>query len=271
MLKVVGPAIKAADPQAQVWVGGLLLARPDTNDPKLGRPELFLQGILEAGAAPYFDVVPYHVYTDYDGRPIDYDITDAWVWKSWGGRVLGKARFLKQLMARYGVDKPLVLNEIGLLWCPSSQGCPPPGPFFNEAQANFIVRSLVRGIGGGIQGFTWYPLEAPGFRYSALLDSAGNPKLVYYAYQQLALQLKDSTYVQPVEYGAGVEAYAFRRGDEQIHVIWTIEDTPTAILIPQASFVRVTDRVGTPIAPEVDGTNVRLMAGFSPIYVVRRP
>jgi hypothetical protein len=271
MLKVVTPAVKAADPQAQVWIGGLLLARPDTSGAKTGRPELFLQGILEAGAAPDFDVLPYHIYADYSGSQVDYDITDAWVWKSWGGRMLGKARFLKQLMAAYGVDKPIVANEIGLLTCPANSGCSAPGAAFQEAQANFVVRSLVRGIAGGVQGFVWYELEWPGFRYSALLDQAGNPKPVYYAYQQLALQLKQATYLQPVNYGAGMEAYAFRRGAEQVHIIWTVEDTTIPIVIPRDRFIRAIDREGQAVMPSIDGANVQLSASFAPIYLFCRP
>jgi hypothetical protein len=271
MLKVVAPVVRATDSQAQVWIGGLLLARPDTHDPEEGRPELFLQGILEAGAAPYFDVVAYHMYAHYREPPMDYDTTDAWVWKPWGGRLVGKARFLKQLMAAYGVDKPLVANELGLLWCPTSAGCPPPGEKFEQAQADFVVRSLVRAIGAGVQGFFWYPLEGPGYRYSGLLREDGTPKPVYYAYQRLAIQLEGATYERLVDYGAGVEAYAFHLGAQQLHVIWTVDDTTIPITISQSQFVSATDRDGDLVVPIFEDGTVYLGASFKPIYVVIRP
>lgn len=73
MLKVVGAAIKQADPTARVWIGGLLLARPDSapnpncSIPGKCRPELFLEGILRASAASSFDIVGYHAYPYYLG------------------------------------------------------------------------------------------------------------------------------------------------------------------------------------------------------------
>jgi hypothetical protein len=271
MLKVISPAIKAVDSAAQIWIGGLLLDRPRTTDPKLGQPEMFLKGILEAGAGSAFDIVPYHVYASYRGSGQDYDITDAWVWKSLGGRVRGKAQFLKQIMAGYSVDKPLVVNEIALLWCPTNQGCPAPNQLFNEAQANFLVRSLVRAIGAGVQGFAWYPLDGPGWRYSGLLDQAGQPKPAYHAYGQLALQFKNATYVQPANYGSGVEAYTFRSDAGNIDVIWTVADTTIPILVPQSAFIRAIDRMGTPIKTNVTDRGVQLSASFAPIYIIRRP
>jgi hypothetical protein len=267
MLKVVGPAVKAADPAAQVWIGGLLLDRPETHDPALGKPELFLKGILEAGAAPYFDVVAYHSYSIYRGDKIDYDTTGGWVWAPWGGRVLGKARFLRQLMSVYGVDKPVFVNEIALVTCHYS-GCPGLDASFYELQADFIVRTFVRGISGGVGGFIWYTLDAPGYRDAALLDKNAAPKPVYRAYQQLSLQLYTATYVGPIDYGAEVEAYAFSRGAEQIQIVWTKDATTTTILIPQSWFRRATDRDGNPLTPIAVGKDYQLTVGFEPIYII---
>ncbi|MEJ2207683.1 MAG: cellulase family glycosylhydrolase, partial [Anaerolineae bacterium] len=66
MLKVVTPAIRSEDPRARLMVGGLLLDRPLTTDPNLGRPELFLEGILRAGGGDYFDILAFHAYPSYD-------------------------------------------------------------------------------------------------------------------------------------------------------------------------------------------------------------
>ena len=72
MLKVAYPQIKAADPQAQVLVGGLLL----DCDPRPGAgcsltaqnaiPPKFLEGILRNNGGPYFDGVSFHAYDFYD-------------------------------------------------------------------------------------------------------------------------------------------------------------------------------------------------------------
>ena len=81
MIKVVGQAIKEADPTATVWLGGLLLATPETSDPNNGKPELFFKGVLEAGAAPYFDVVGYHWYPPYRNLVDDHDLSEG----KWAG------------------------------------------------------------------------------------------------------------------------------------------------------------------------------------------
>ena len=51
MLKHITPVIKAADPSAKVWIGGLLLDSPNSIPAYGSRPELFFKGILESGAA----------------------------------------------------------------------------------------------------------------------------------------------------------------------------------------------------------------------------
>ena len=73
MLREVYPQIKAADPQGQVLVGGLLL----DCDPRLGagcekvknnnQPSKFLEGILRKNGVPFFDGVSFHAYDYYLG------------------------------------------------------------------------------------------------------------------------------------------------------------------------------------------------------------
>ena len=125
MLKIVTPVIKAADPLAQVWIGGLLLNSPLTQTPGEGRPELFLQGILEAGVGTdysYFDVVPYHAYASTWARmliTIITCLTRHGMGDTWGGAIKGKAQFLREANERIMEFKNLYLQTR------SSLGCPP--------------------------------------------------------------------------------------------------------------------------------------------------
>jgi hypothetical protein len=225
MLKVVAPAIRAEDPEAVIWLGGLLLDKPLTTTPGSGRPELFLQGILEAGAADSFDVVAYHFYGLYENMTIDHDNASGGAWDPLDGGVNGKASYLRDLMAQYGVNKPVFLNETSL-GCPSYYSwCLSPDESFEQAKANYAVRSLVRGLSENVMGFVWYRL-APWWRYTSLLDRRGNPKPAYLAYQQLNQQLNGSQYLRAADYGEeDIEAYVFRRGAEDVHVVWTKADT----------------------------------------------
>jgi hypothetical protein len=268
MLKVVTPAIKAADPEAKVLIGGLLLATPNTTNPDLGKPELFLQGILEAEAAPYFDIVPYHAYPSYFGEVVDYDNgTLSGDWYSWGGWTLGKARFLRQVMALYGVNKSLFLNETSLGCNPDWYDCDPPPSTFFEAQADFVVRTFTRDLSENIQAFVWYTLDGPGWREGGLLDSSDVPRLSYLAYQQLATRLQNSRFEQVVDYGLGIEAYSFAKGTRCVHVLWSIDAVADTISVPQAKFLAAYDRDGASLSPTPVGSDYQFTVGFSPIYV----
>ncbi len=110
MLRVVYPRIKAANPQVQVLVGGLLLDCDPTNPPETspgsgvlkdcssGR---YLEGILGAGGGPYFDAVSFHAY-DYYGEGLGRYGNLNWksTWNTTGPVVSAKANFLTDLLTR---------------------------------------------------------------------------------------------------------------------------------------------------------------------------
>jgi hypothetical protein len=271
MLKVIGSAVKQVDPTAKVWFGGLLLASPNSS---LGKPELFLKGALEAGAGPYFDIVGYHWYPPYLNQTIDHDLLGRW--KDLGGGTIGKARFLRDIMNDYGLNKPLVLNETSLM-CPPTVGgqptsyCNPPQAGFYQMQANYEVRSYVRGLSVDLIGFSWYTLDGPGWRNTGLLDSQGQPRPSYLAMKHLIAELQDSKYLAPVDYGAGLEAYAFQRGNDRVHVIWAIENSSKTVSVPIIKFTAAFDRDGKLITPTLSGSNYILSVGFKPIYIILKP
>jgi hypothetical protein len=280
MLKIVTPAVKAEDPSAQVWVGGLLLNSPNTTTPGHGRPEFFMRGILEAGVGTdfsYFDVIPYHVYTIYNGDTLDFDngqVDSPWYGDTWGGSIKGKAKFLRETMSAYGVQKPLFVNEISLTCAPefNPELCDPPVEAFYQMQANYLVRTQVRGLGEGIRGYTWYTLDGPGWRNGSLLDDNGNPRPSFTAYQVLTQLLINADFLTPVDYGAGLEAYAFQRGTQQVHVVWLkVDSSDQTILVPASNFIEARTRDGTLIAPSPVNENIQISVGFSPVYVICRP
>ncbi len=268
MLKVVTPAIKAEDPQAQVVLGGLLLSVPETTDPSFGRPELFLEGILRAGGAAYFDILAFHAYPSYWGAKVDCDLYPGPGWTPWGGMVRGKSEYLRQMMARYGVEKPLFLDETGL-GCPEyKEACNPPDAQFFDVQASHATRSFVRGIGSGIMGFIWFTLDGPGWRYTNLVEADGTPKPVYEAYRELTEQLAQARYVQAVDHGPGLEAYLFRKGTGRVQVVWAVEDEELTVSVPALSYEAAYSRDGEPLTPTLVGANFQLQVGFEPIYII---
>ena len=277
MIIQVGSAIKAADPGARVWLGGLLLFPPQTTDPNLGHPELFFEGILRSGAAPYFDIVPYHWYPSYGWeKVIDFDIQPH-SWSDWGGGTVGKARYLRQLMQAYGVSKPVFLNETAFM-CPYNPEDPTrylwcvfPTEDFFDLQASYIVRSATRAYNENIMGYIWYTIDGPGWNWGGLLDSTQSPKPVYLAYSQMINQYRNSRLLGPVSYATGIEAYAFDRGPDRLDVLWSIEDQTITVTVPISDWIGTYGRNGEIITPTLNGTNYLLPIGFSPVYILLRP
>lgn len=264
MLKVAYPAIKAADPQAQVLIGGLLL-ECDPTHPPAGRTcasARFLEGILDAGAGAAFDVVSFHGYAHWDGtRVVDSDNP---LWQARGGVVLGKADYLQEVMARYRADKPLMHTEASLIYPRNEgEGWAPPGAAFFQAQAEYVVQLYVRNWAHAFQSTIWYQLEGPGWRYGGLLDAEQAPKPAYEAYQFLTHELGSAWYEGRVTRYANLEGYAFATPEKRIWVLWPPQGSTWNIELP-AGVTRAYDALGSEITPP--GTNLTLSG---PVYIER--
>ncbi len=272
MLKVVTPAVREIDSQAQVWIGGLLLDRPYTEDGNIGQPEDFFRGILEAGAADYFDMAAYHAYIHYSSLRYDMDIYYDTNWYGWGGMLRGKASYLRAIMAEYSVEKPVFITETSQLcgWCNYDPSWPDiylPG--FFDMQANMPARSFPRAMAADISGFIWYTLEENYWQYSSLLDTNLMPKPVYNAYKTFNAMVANAEFIGFVAYDYGIEAYTFHKGAARIDIIFAVEDSTYTINIPQTVYIAAYDRFGTLITPTLADPNYTLTVQYEPIYLVR--
>jgi hypothetical protein len=279
MLKVVSPMMRQTNPSVHIWLGGLLLATPQTIEQEKGNPELFLQGILEAGAAPHFDFVSYHWYPQQTinyGYKVDLDIQHSYAWQQLGGGVIGKALFLRQLMDEYGVDKPLVLNESGFI-CPPAEWCDPPGELFFDLQADMLVRMMIRVLSEpDILGMSWYTLDGSAWRWGGLMRSENKLNPAYHAYVHLTTRLDGARYLGRVDYGSGIDAYRFMRYDyerpREIHVVWSQQDTSIPFQVPQEKFLAAFDRDGNLLIPDPTiQADYTFNARFEAVYIMLRP
>ncbi len=261
MLKVVGAAIKQADPTARVWIGGLLLARPDsTPNPNCSlagkcRPELFLEEILALLPPPAltsWDIMPIRIIWVLRVDPDNGNQSGPWY--SWGGWIVGKPRFLRPVMQAYNVDKPLMITELALMCYKSALLCSPAGDGFYQMQADFVGRSFIRAIAENINGNFWYTLEGPGWRYTGLLNS-GIPNPGFIAYKQLTTQLENSRYVGTLNYGSQIEAFAFETPLKRVQVLWAKSDVTINVVIPGNKFIAAYDRDGDLITPQPIGSD----------------
>jgi hypothetical protein len=278
MLKVVTPMLRAALPSARVWLGGLLLATPNSPGNE-GYPERFLEGVLLAGAGPYFDVLPYHWYPSYyryfpcDGcaqERTDYDLTPFSNWSAWGGGSAGKAVFLNSVLSKYQLTKSLSLNETAL-GCVEQYfigGCDPsPDEEFLQAQADFIGRASLRAINAGVTYYSWFTLVDE-WRYTGLLAEERAIKPVYVSYQNLIRQYGAGIFRGAVYYGSGIESYAIQREQTLVHVLWTVTDEIRTVSFPAGKLLEIYDRDGMSIpvpAPQSDG-KIYYNVSYSPTY-----
>jgi hypothetical protein len=275
MLKVVTPRIRAVDSDAIVLIGGLLLDREVTTDPNNGRPELFLQGILETGAGPYFDGVPYHFYPPYQGDPtIDHSL----IGFAADGGVLGKARYIRTMLSAYGLSKPLYLNETALMCVNDTPNppayCVPPSDGFYTASAHYAIKGGLRAMSIDVKAFIWYVVDNGGWRNSGLYHWNGTPRPTYGALRTFAQMIRNTTYLsQGSGYPDTHEAFVLRRSDqEQLHVIWSKTVDEAAINAPTAKLIAAYDIDGNALSPAYQaGGSTYWNIGIDPVYIVRRP
>ncbi len=269
MLKVVYPAIKAADPDATVLIGGLLLDCDPTQPPegKDCKPGRFLEGILNNGGGDYFDAVSFHGYTHYFGPSTDipnqlfFDDHHP-DWGHRGGVVIGKIDYLRQVMTNFIIDKPIYHTEGALLCLEGNPiDCSPPGEDFYDSQADYVVRMYVRNWANGVSGTIWYQFEGPGWRYGGLLDENQNPKPAYEALRTLITELSEAEYFGVLTSYDGLEGYEFNTPSKRIWVLWSPDEVDIQIQLPENVDV-VLDKFGQNITP--DGRDIIVK---NPIYV----
>jgi hypothetical protein len=120
-------------------------------------------------------------------------------------------------------------------------------------------------------GFSWYTINGPGWRNTGLLDGQAQPRPSFIAMKHLIAELQYSRYLAPFDYGEGLEAYAFSRGNERVHVLWAVENVSKQVAVPKANFIAAFDRDGNQITPTLSGDNYLLSVGFKPVYIIRKP
>lgn len=280
MLQVVTPAIKAIDPNAQIVIGGLALDTPHTTDTTKGYPERFFEGILKAGAGDSFDIVGFHVYPWYRGNLAEtknqaqntdkqlYSDPDRYdeKWVLWGGTTLGKVRYLREMMLQYGIDKPLFLNETALVKdSPHTQ-------HFYEAQADHLVRQVVRAMFADVKTFIWYTLHESGWLSAGLLDRDYQPRPPYTAYAYLIKQAHKSD-MHPLaitSYGNTIEAYRLKQKTAYFDIVWSTDAISKYISLSPTLFQTAYTLNGTPAPIEQDETGTHMLIGDSPVYLFYR-
>ena len=253
MLKVAYPAIKAADPQAKVLLGGLLLDNPNEIPNTMAR---FFEGVLRGGGGPFFDLVNFHSYSYFTGTPgLIYN-------PNWPGSPTSlpeKVAFLKTILNRYGWGhKPLINTEVALYCDVQTDPC-------FETQAVFVAKAYAEGIALGLHGLVYYAIKSE-HRLTGLLRPDNTPRPSYLAFKTAASFLTRARYRGPVAgYPDGIFGHSYwPQGGTSIDVIWSTDGVPRAVLLP--SEAAAFDRYGTPVPVSED----KITVDYGPVYI-RKP
>ncbi|HWQ84490.1 MAG TPA: hypothetical protein VN363_07995 [Anaerolineales bacterium] len=272
MLKVVYPQVKAANPDAQLLIGGLLLDcdpdNPPETTPGSGKQKdcsssRFLQGILEAGGGAYFDAVSFHAYDYYAGELGLYGNSN-WhsAWNTTGPALYAKTQFLTALLARYGWgDKPLLNTEVALI-CASSPGVCASEEFM-LTKAYYTAQANASALAAGLTANLWYSLQ--GWRDTGLVGSGMTPNIAYTAYAASLERLSEAAYAGRLQPEDGLMGIAYDRQGTPGWIVWAWDGAAHSLALPQTP-ARVFDVFGEPVEAASP-----LEIGVAPVYLEWQP
>jgi hypothetical protein len=273
MLKVVYPQVKAADPEATVVVGGLLMDCDPVNPPESspGVPKdcsqsNFLEGILANGGGDYFDAVSYHSYDYYGFAEFGKYFNLNWhsSWGSTGPVLIAKTRFVRDVLQRYGYTDKLLLNTELALICGTS-GTEPDcqAEEYQITKANYLAQAAVAGLAEGLDANIWYSLG--GWRGSALVNKNLEPFPVYQALLFSAEQLERAEFQREVTDFEGVKGYEYTRDGVRNWILWSL-DGENHVITLSGTPVSIFDVFGgeLPVTQELEITR-------APVYIALNP
>lgn len=270
MLATIYPVVKAANPQAQVVLGGLALDWfEDDGGPFVAS---FLDDVLAAGGGNYFDVMNFHSYPAFY-----YNWTN-----NFGPGLLGKAEYVRGILANHGWEKPMVVTEAGWMSNDTPGSLIPGSP---EIQSRYVVELFTESMAADLDMMIWWLLFDPSFPYPSMNGLVTQPpvvpKMSYYVYQNVVAELGTAHFVRSLstnETGHSLmEAYLFNDNvlRRELYVAWLnpVTSSETALLHITAPAATVRDSLtglATLVQDGDDGSvdgQITVNVGANPLYV----
>jgi|GEM_PF-490479 len=267
MLKTVYPAVKKADPAAQVLFGGIAHDWFQED----GGPFVysFLDDVLAAGGGAYFDVMNFHYYPVFSH-----------VWATGDGvGLIEKTEYIRDRLRNFGLEKPFVITEAG--WHSDGTGGLASTP---EIQARYVAALFVQSMAADLDSMIWWMLYDPGSNALAngLVTEAPDIEIKpsFTAYRTIVDQLRFAHYERALaaqETGnPDVEVHQFRDNvlRRTVYVTWLnpVETGETATLLLPVPAATVRDLYGNAhfVHSSDDGLldgKITLQVGGRPLYV----
>ena len=271
MLKFAYPMIKAADPLAEVLIGGLLLdcdprfppeTSPGSGEFKDCTPALFLEGILENGGADFFDGISFHAYDYYAFGEGKYSNSNWHSQSETNGPVsIPKASYLLERLDVHGVTGKYLLNTESAVICGrdgTDPGCQTEE--FSRTKAAYTVHSNTIAFQLGLRANIWYSLT--GWRASELLDNSYTPLPAYFAYRFNANILANAAFERQILDYPHMFIYEFDTGSGMIWILWSRSGETESVLLPAVP-MDIFDMYGNSI-----NSTQEVSTNYAPLYIV---
>ncbi len=241
-LQAAYTVIKAIDANAVVMNGGVAYDSFESEGGFFN--EDFLDQIFTAGAGNYMDAMNFHYYPEYD-----------WRWEGLTGLpgVMAKTQAVKDVMASYSLDKPLVCSELG-----QSSGFGGADTRTQDTQAIALIQQFTRAVAAGNKIGIWFNMndylgDPSFFSEHGLLDYPSfAAKLSLDAFETLATLWPGFEYMRVLsstEMGASnMEGYIFwdQSGNEALYILWSADGSSQTITLPPG-VSSVVDKFNDPV------------------------
>lgn len=212
-------AAKEVNPKAKIIFGGTTFYADST----AGR-KLFLERVLERAALDptskangyYFDIVDMHIYSKSQDM---YDIPAAY----------------KDVLERYGVEKPLWIGEANVVpWNDPTAPMPPGGYRATlDEQASFVIQGMALAMAAGVERIGFYKMQdgslTNGEAYG-LARNDGSTRPAYAAFQTAAKLFSGFSQAQ-FDQTLGVDRVIMSSGDRRVTVLWNPTPKPKSVKI----------------------------------------
>lgn len=258
MMCAVYPAVKAANANARVAIGGL--AYDSFTDQGGGFVRSFLDDVLTAGGGACMDAMNFHYYPAF-----------ATQWNPYGPGLAGKANYIRSKMLAHGVNKRMIVTEAG--WHSNNFANLPSTP---QIQSRYVVELFNQALSSAVDLMIWWTWKDPGPDAGAngLITQTLQPKPSYTAYRVAAEKLNWNAAafqraLTPGQLGsAALEGYSFlKTGNRPLYVLWSDDGVNRVVTLP-LSLARVTDMYGTVLNTLSNPAgSVQIPVGADPLYV----
>jgi hypothetical protein len=263
-------AIKAADPEAYVLMGGIAY---DWFTPGGPFNRDFPDDVMENNGASYFDALNIHYFPTFrtewerwtvgnkptceNGNP--YDVV--------GVDIIAKASYFRNRMSTcFGVNNPLWVTEL------AEKGVVTDTAGL-DGQARYVIQGNVRSLAAGAVKVVWFALSTPNdINDPSLLFADLSPKPAFTAFKTLSLELRGYQYLATVN-ATNVEGYVFSSPTQSNKTVAWGSGTITFTPASQLQIVDRSGKVGTvndgsfsDLDHSVNGS-IRLQMTDEPIFI----